>query len=86
MSVNVRALTITGIVVAAAIYVICAALVAVAPATAASIGSYIFHMDLSGVGRTMTWGGVLIGLVIFTAFVALVCGSSGWIYNRLARG
>ena len=83
---NVRALTITGIVVAAAIYIICAAFVAVAPGTAATIGSYIFHMDLSGVGRTLTWGGSVIGLVFFTAFIALVCGASGAIYNRLARG
>lgn len=83
---NVRALTITGIVVAAAIYIICAAFVAVAPDTAATIGGYIFHMDLSGVGRTLTWGGGVIGLVVFTAFIALVCGASGTLYNRLARG
>lgn len=83
---NVRALTITGIVVAAAIYIICATFVAAAPDTAATIGGYIFHMDLSGVGRTLTWGGGVIGLVVFTAFIALVCGASGSLYNRLARG
>jgi hypothetical protein len=29
------------------------------------------------------WGGALIGGTFFAAFVALVCASSGWLYNRL---
>ena len=85
MSVNIKALTITGIVVAAASYVVCAAFVAVAPDAATTIGSYIVHMDLSKVGRSVTWGGVLIGLIFFTALIALVCAASGGLYNRLAR-
>ena len=85
MSVNIKALTITGIVVAAASYVVCAAFVAVAPDAATTIGSYIVHMDLSKVGRSVTWGGGLIGLIFSTAFVALVCAVSGGLYNRLAR-
>lgn len=40
MSVNVRALTITGIIVAAVSYAVCALFVALAPDTAATIGSY----------------------------------------------
>ena len=63
MSVNVRALPITGIVVAAASYVVCAAFVALAPDAATTIGSYIVHMDLSKVGRTVTWRGGFIGLI-----------------------
>jgi hypothetical protein len=86
MSVNVRALTITGIIVAAVSYLVCAAFVAMAPDAATTIGSYIVHMDLSKVGRTVTWGGGLIGLVFSTAFVGLVCAASGWLYNRIAGG
>ena len=69
---------------AAASYVVCAAFVALAPDAATTIGSYVVHMDLSRVGRSVTWGGALIGLVFFTAFVALVCAASGWLYNRIA--
>jgi len=49
------------------------------------LGTYITHVDLNRVGRTVTWGGAFIGFGSFTAFVALVCGASASIYNRLAR-
>ena len=83
MSANVRALTITGAVMAAVTYVGCAAFVALTPETASTLGAYIVHMDLSRVGRSVTWGGALIGGTFFAVFVALVCASSGWLYNRL---
>jgi len=83
---NVRALTITGLVMAAITYVVCAAFVALAPDAAATLGTYITHMDLTKIGRPVTWGGALIGFVIVTGFVAIVCGASASIYNRLARG
>jgi hypothetical protein len=85
MSVNVRALTITGVIVAAVTYAVCAAFVALAPDAAATIGGYIMHMEPSKVGRTVTWGGALIGLGFVTTFVALVCVASGSIYNRIAH-
>jgi hypothetical protein len=83
---NVRALTVTGLIVAAATYIVCAVFVALAPDAAATLGTYITHMDLTKVGRTVTWGGAFIGFVFVTAFVAIVCGASASIYNRLARG
>jgi hypothetical protein len=85
MSVNTRALAVTGIIVAAVTYAICAAFVGLAPDAATTIGSFIVHMDLSKVGRAITWPGAFIGLVFFTGFVALICAGSGWVYNRLAR-
>jgi hypothetical protein len=66
MSANVRALTITGAILAAVTYLVCAAFVA-----------------LARVGRSVTWGGAVIGGTFFAVFVALVCASSGWLYNRL---
>ena len=85
MATNVRALTITGAVVAAVTYVVCAGFVALAPEVATGLGSDITHINLSAVGRAVSWGGALRGLVFFTAFVALVCAASGWLYNRVAR-
>ena len=82
---NVRALTTTGAVVAAAAYVVCAAFVALAPGMATGLGSDIVHVDLSGVGRAVTWGGAPRGGLFFTAFVALVCAASGWLYDRISR-
>ena len=81
---NVKALAITGLVMAAIIYVLCAAFVALAPEAASTMGTYITHMDLAKVGRPITWGGAAIGFVFVTIFVAIVCAASGAMYNRLA--
>ena len=86
MAINIRALTITGAVVAAVTYGICAGFVTLRPDLASGLGSDITHIDLSAVGRSVTWAAALRGLVFFTAFVALVCAASGWLYNRLTRG
>ena len=85
METNVRALTITGAVVAAVSYVVCAVFVALAPTLATGLDSDIVHVNLSGVGRAVTWDGALRGGAFFTAFVALVCAASGRLYNRFAR-
>ena len=85
MSANIRALTITGAVIAALTYIICAGFVALAPEMATTLGAYITHMNLTNIGRSVTMGGALIGGAFFAVFVALVCASSGWLYNRLAQ-
>ena len=85
MSVNVKAFTITGIIIAALSYVVCATFVAIAPDAATTMGSYITHMNLREVGRSVTFTKALIGGTFFTVFVSLVCASSGFLYNRLAR-
>ena len=83
MSANIRALTITGAVIAALTYIICAGFVALAPEMATTLGAYITHMDPSKVGRSVTIGGALLGGAFFSVFVAFVCASSGWLYNCL---
>ena len=72
MSANVRALTITGAIIAAVTYIVCAAFVALTPETATTLGAYIVHMDLARVGRSVTWGGALIGGT-FSPFSLLSC-------------
>jgi hypothetical protein len=66
MSANIRALTVTGAVMAALTYILCAGFVALAPGTATTLGAYIVHMDLSRVGRSVTWEGALVGGAFFT--------------------
>lgn len=46
---NVKALTITGLVVAAIIYLVCAGFVAIAPESASTVGTYVTHIDLARV-------------------------------------
>jgi hypothetical protein len=68
MSANIRALTITGAIMATLTYIICAGFVALAPETATVLGAYIVHMDLSKFGRSVTWEGALFGGAFFTEF------------------
>lgn len=79
---NVKALTITGLLVAAIIYIVCAGFVAIAPESASTLGTYVTHINLAMVGRSVTWGGAVIGFLFVTAFVAVVCAASGALYNR----
>jgi len=83
MSVNVKALTITGASVGAVSYAACAIFVAIAPPFATTLGSYIVHLNPENVGRSVTLGGGLIGGLLFTAIVTVFFAVSGWIYNRL---
>lgn len=85
MSVNVRALTTAGTIVAAVSYVICALLVAAAPEGMATLGSYIVHIDLENVGRSVTLFGGIIGGLLFTVIVAFFFGVTGWLYNYLSE-
>ncbi len=82
---DIKALTITGLVLGAIIYIVCAAFVAISPEAASTLGSYITHIDLTKVGRTVSWGGAAVGFVFTTAFVAIVCAAFGAVYNRVAR-
>ena len=83
--VDVKALTITGTIVAAVSYTICAILVALSPQGMAKLSSYILHMDVESIGRSVTLATGFIGGVLFTAIVTVFFAVSGWLYNRLAH-
>lgn len=83
MSVNLKALTTAGAIVAAVSYSICAFLVAVAPQGMATLGSYILHMNLEFIVRSVTLQSGIIGGVLFTLIVAVLISLAGWLYNRL---
>lgn len=69
-----------GIAVAAA-FTICAFFVAVAPdATAAFIG-YLFHIDLSGLTRSITWGSYFAGVLGVGIWTALWAAVAAKLYN-----
>ena len=84
MAVNVRALTETGAVVAAVSYTVCAVLVALFPDGMGRLSTYILHMDIQSVGRSVTLYSGFVGGVLFTGIVTAFCAVSGWLYNWLA--
>lgn len=85
MKLDVRAIAISEGLVMAAVFVICAFVIAVAPEQTAAATQYLFHIDLSSLARPISWGGFFAGLVVFSVFMAAVAGLWGSIYNRFAH-
>ena len=83
MKPNVKALSFASGIVAAASYIVCALAVVVAPGLTARFFSYVFHIDLTSLSRSITWGSFFGGLLCFSVGVAIHVGLTAWCYNRL---
>lgn len=86
MKINVKALFNSVALVCAASYIICAFFVAVAPEATARAFSFVFHIDMTGMARVITWKRFFGGLVCFSIGVALHFAAAGWLYNRWVAG
>lgn len=71
-------------IVTAAVFTLCALLLAVAPAAAYAGFSYLFHVELGKIAYTMSWGVFAGGLITWVAGVWLLAGALAWFYNRFA--
>lgn len=83
MKLNPRAFALAGGSTAAALFVICAAAVAVAPEKTTAFAGFLIHTDLSGFVRTLTWGSFFGGLASWALGTGLIFGLVAWMYNRL---
>ena len=83
MRLDARAFGMAAAMVAAVLFTICALAVAVAPEPTTALASYLIHMDLSGMTRSMTLGRFVGGLVLWTLSNAATFGGVAAIYNRL---
>lgn len=75
MKLNVAAFTGATGVVTAALFTLCAAFIALAPASACRFFSYAFHVDLTGITYPMTWGVFVGGLVLWVAGMGLTAAA-----------
>jgi uncharacterized BrkB/YihY/UPF0761 family membrane protein len=85
MKLDMRAFALAVGGVTAVVYVICAFFVAVSPGATAAFFSYLFHADLTGIVRPISWGSFVLGLVGTTLGMALMAAGVAWLYNRLPR-
>ena len=85
MKLDTRAFAISAAIVAAALFLICAFFVAVAPRETTAFAEYLIHVDVSGIMRSLTWGSFFGGLISWTLGTGLVGAALAWLYNRLAR-
>jgi hypothetical protein len=84
MRLDPRAFGVAAGIVAAVLFSICALAVAIAPGPTTALASYLIHLDLSGISRTLTLGSFVGGLAIWTLGTAVSFGCAAAIYNRLA--
>lgn len=82
MRIDIRALGLAAGTVAASLFVLCAAAVAVAPDWTTSAAATLVHVDLSGLARTLSWSSFFTGLVCWSVGTGLVFAALGALYNR----
>lgn len=85
MKLDTRAFAIAAAIIAAALFLICAFFVAVAPEQTTNFAGHLIHLDLRGLTRSLTWGNFIGGLVCWTLGTGLVAAVAAGVYNRLAR-
>jgi hypothetical protein len=83
MRFNAKLLGLAAGLAAAISYVLCAIAVALAPVATARTFSYVMHINLSSLSRSLTWGSFLVGMMMFSVTVGLLVSLAGLIYSRL---
>ena len=82
MTLDPRAFGLAAGAMAAVTFTICALVVAVAPGAPTAFFSYILHVDLTGLVRSVTVGNFVGGLLIWTIGLGIVFGVAAVFYNR----
>ncbi|HKY96478.1 MAG TPA: DUF5676 family membrane protein [Gemmatimonadaceae bacterium] len=85
MGINSRALGLASGLVAAATFVVCGLMVAVAPGATSSFLGWVLHIDFSTMARPISVSNFAGGLVVFSAFVGLCIAAAAALYNRFTR-
>ena len=87
MKLNIKAVVIAEAVIGAVLFILCRIAFVVAPNATLETLKYLTHIDWSPLTLpvTMTWAGFVLGLIVFTIFIAIVGAAWAWIYNRFAQ-
>lgn len=83
MRLDARAFALAAGTTAAALFILCAAAVAIAPGPTTAFAGYLIHTDLSGLSRSLTLGNFVGGLICWALGAALTFWLVAAIYNRL---
>jgi hypothetical protein len=70
-------------IAAMVLFVICWIAVALVPGFTVAVGSFLFHTDLSGFTRSLSWANFIGGLIGWGVGTALVFSLIAELYNRL---
>lgn len=85
MKLDIKAVAIAEALVVAAVFVLCAFVIAVVPEQTAAATRYLFHIDLSSLARPVSWGGFISGLIVSSVAMGLAGAVWASLYNRFAH-
>ena len=87
MKLNIKAVVIAETIIGAVLFILCRIAFVVAPNATLAALKYLTHIDWSPLTMpvTMTWAGFILGLIVFTIFVAIVGAAWAWVYNHFVR-
>lgn len=83
MKLDPKGLALAVAIVTAVLWILCSVFVSIAPGPAMGITGHMVHADLSEFTWSLSWGGVLVGLVSWTLAAAVPAWLIAWTYNRL---
>lgn len=83
MRLDPRALGLSAGLVAAALFILCALGVWLAPAATTAMFGVLIHADLSGIARALTLGSFVAGLFCWTVGAGITFAATASLYNRL---
>ena len=88
MKLNIKAVVIAEAFIGAVLFILCRIAFVVAPNATLADLKYLTHIDWSPLtlSVTMTWAGFILGLIVFTIFIAIIGAAWAWIYNRFTHG
>lgn len=67
----------------AIIWVVCSALVALVPGQMMDMSGHMIHADVEMMSWTLTWGGFVVGLILWSLSAGITAWLIGTIYNSL---
>lgn len=86
MKLDVRAAALAAGIISALIYTACTVFCVLVPeSTLVYVTTLLFHIDVSGLFRHITWEGFIISLLGWGLGMAFVTGATAWLYNLAAR-
>ena len=84
MAIQAKALGIAAAVVVGTAFALCALAIAIDSTATMNFFCWFFHMNLSSIAGHVTIGSFVGGVAVFSAYVGLIVGLTGIVYNRLA--
>lgn len=85
MRINATAFGLASAAVAAVSWILCSAIVGMIPGPMMNMSGHMVHANLEGMNWTLTFSGVVIGLVVWSLFAGLFAWALAVIYNLLNK-